>query len=192
MKLYKLVSLISLGIGVISGPIIGLMFMPIETEIQLGSQAIAKVARDSLNHEIQYLTTGPTISWFGPSCVPNYSISEGSYGCIELRTDGKEGVIQLSIPKILLREIDEKKIGRVSSFPWVSLPFQVISSDSNFEIIRIQVPEGTINLSIYGVAFGQPFDFILISLQYSSIESAYFNFKYKYNFHYYFHYIFSM
>jgi len=154
-------SITALCIGAISGPLIGMSFMPPETEIELDSETVAKVARDSdSNKEIQYLTTGPTISWFHESFFPDF-LSGQVFGHLELKTDGKKGVLQLSIPKTLMQELEMKEVGKVTGgISSESLPFQVLTTDSSFEVIRIDVPEGDNLLAILSQT-STPLDYLI-------------------------------
>jgi hypothetical protein len=125
---------------------------PIEKNIVFTAPAIKNLVKQvDYEHNrvgnISYLTNGPTfsqfiISWSSPMPAPYAPIDNDSPSSLALAYDGKPGVVQLKIPKDLNKEfplIFEAYTEGILYIP-EQIPFQIISEDNSYVILRIDVP----------------------------------------------------
>ena len=91
-----------------------------------------------------HVSCGPVGYWdvFGPD-----------YNCIVLPYDGQAGIVEISLPNVFVQGFAE--IGEVQGGFYRQLPFQRISEDDKFTIIRIELPEGESPVKIIGTQSGR-------------------------------------
>lgn len=123
------------------GIAVALQFQPIETVIELPQSTVVKqVIQSEGPYTITYITTGPSILSFEKDCDEGKG-SLVDYCGIDLKYDGKSGIIDLKIPSSLMQEIDPVREIFTSYFFFpTQLPFQRISNDDSYTVFRIQVP----------------------------------------------------
>lgn len=148
--------MISIFISLLSALYIGynvaLYLEPIEKNIVFTAPAIKNLVKQAgyqLNRvsNISYLTTGPTfsqfiISWSSPIPVPYAPIEKDYPSSLTIAYDGKAGIVQLKIPKDLIKEfplIFEVYTEGIFDIP-KQIPFQIISEDNSYVTLRIDVP----------------------------------------------------
>ena len=137
-------------------------------EFNYSSMKIIKKQYSSIN----YNTSGPIFDYFYLSCGPDYGIYDfnPTSNCLVLRYDKKPGSVQFRIPKDLLRQ--EGSILSLILYPQISnvevglfthksIPFQIISEDDQYVILRVDVP---INEPVIYVNFAERCSFMCSSI----------------------------
>jgi hypothetical protein len=157
---------ISVSVGPYSGYLMAISMAPIEKVIDIPESANRKFVKqaDDQRHragEISYITTAPTFSIFDYGCYPG-SASSGNPvipSCLVFYYDGKPGVVELRIPRELINKFP--LINEVShgdwSLPDKEIPFQKISEDSAYTVVRIEVPPNYTKISVLGNDKGSEF-----------------------------------
>jgi hypothetical protein len=146
------------------GILVALQFQPIETIIEQSGPIVAKeVIQSDEPYSIAYTTTGPSILAFEKDCDDG----KGSlmYYCgIDLKYDGRSGIINLKIPAGLMQEIDPVREIFTSYFFFPSqLPFQRISNDDSYTVFRIEVPAKFDEIRMRGSSLPDPIPLIVTS-----------------------------
>lgn len=170
MKEFYIFLIVSISISVSAGPYFGYLFAlsmaPIEKVIDIQESAIRKFVKqaDDQRHRpsnISYITTGPTFSLFGYGCYPGTASGGNPVipSCLVFYYDGKPGVVELKIPTELISEFP--LINEVShgdwSIPDKEIPFQRISEDDVYTLVRIEVPPNYTEISVLGSDKGSEF-----------------------------------
>ena len=146
------------------GILIALQFQPIERIIEQTQPNVAKeVSQLDGPYTILYTTTGPSILSFEKDCDDG----KGSlmYYCgLDLKYDGKSGIIELKIPVGLTREIDPIREVFTAYFIYpTQLPFERISSDDHYSVLRIEVPANFDEIRMRGSSLPEPGSLVVTS-----------------------------
>jgi hypothetical protein len=159
---YQKVALIAVPISVIGGSylgyLVGVSTEPMVKDIYVPDSATRKLVKQAeYEHyrlgNISYLTSGPILSQFVYSCEPGAGYASSSPSCLAFVYDGTLGIIELEIPKYLIREfpiIDEVYFKEVFSIFGKQIPFQVIRGENSYVKVRIDVPSNYTGFMISG------------------------------------------
>ena len=160
--------IISAFVGVYSGYIMALSKEPMIKEIDAPETSIMKFVNQSQYEHyrvgsISYLSTGPTFSQFVYSCEPG----PGSYGpggpsCLAFAYDGKPGLVELYIPKYLIKEfpVINEVFYDGPFFLDEPIPFQITKEDSSYVTVRIEIPSKYTVVTVSGNGEGSVSPFL--------------------------------
>jgi len=148
----------------IFGILMALHFQPIETIIEQTQPTVDKQVNQLEGpYTIQYTTTGPSILSFDKDCDDGKG-SLMNYCGIDLQYDGKSGIIDLKIPAGLMQEIDPiREVFTAYLVYPTQLPFQRMSNDNHYTVLRMEVPDNFDEIKIRGSSLPEPGSLIVTS-----------------------------
>lgn len=144
-------------------------YLNTETEIKLSSSMEKTAQQRDGDYAISYYTTNPVISNFYLDCPPSgtYDFFGPYYNCIVLRTDGNAGKLELEVPNSILQGREIEKVN--GGFFFLGLPFQYVSNDGDYTIIRIDVPKGVDEIDLVGGDKPSFFRFLIYSAMWGGL-----------------------
>jgi len=157
----KIALIIAMILAIGFGPTLGKDHVPLETEIEKVPTEIYTIKQSDGPLTITYKSSGPLITSFRFGCGPTGNAWLGDIdprsNCFDIGLDGKAGVMDLAIPRSLIKETQTGELGEVQYWFYKELPFQHLNHGDSLDWIRIDIPKQVTYIKIIGHS-GSPLD----------------------------------